>query len=208
MMEGIQKEYIFSLIENGDTERCISTCLDRVKLLMTYYTETSFSTHYKVLLLLSSQVKNLKQNKIIGIVDGPDYQSELNKITSNLIDWINDVEDVFWTQIQKHSIDEEIPELEDYIYKPKSFFFKKVKIYRFRAECNHDVEELMKLIGKNIMSITRTRGALPDTYVEFSTSLSLAQIRNAMRKVVDGHVMLQTVALKEDYTGERDYDLH
>lgn len=207
-MEGLHKEYIFSLIEKGDTVGSISICLDRIKLLMAYYPNISFSKHYKILLLLSGQINNLNQNKMLSLINNSDYQSEYNRITSNLIDCLNDIGDIFWYQISKRSDSGRVPELEEYIYKPKSFLFKKVYTYRFRAECNHDVEELMKLIGKKITSITRTRGVLPDTYVEFSTYLSLTQIRNAMSKVVDGHVMLQTVALKDDYTGERNYDLY
>ena len=37
------------------------------------------------------------------------------------------------------------------------------------------------------------------------TDQTLVGLRNLIRKVPDGHVMLQTVAPVKNYTGERDY---
>ena len=37
--------------------------------------------------------------------------------------------------------------------------------------------------------------------------MSIDDLRNEMRTIPDGHVMIQTVALAEDYTGERNYKL-
>jgi len=37
--------------------------------------------------------------------------------------------------------------------------------------------------------------------------MSLDDFRNEMKKIVDGHVMVQTVELEKDYTGERNYKL-
>ncbi|MBV6624652.1 MAG: hypothetical protein KI793_17235 [Rivularia sp. (in: Bacteria)] len=80
--------------------------------------------------------------------------------------------------------------------------------YKFRAECGHDVDELIKILSPHIHKITKTKDIdFPDMYVEMSTDLSLEEIQAAMRKVEDGHVMLQTVELKYDYTGNRKYFL-
>jgi hypothetical protein len=50
--------------------------------------------------------------------------------------------------------------------------------------------------------------SLPDTINELTVNtLTLEQLRDIMRKVVDGHVMVQTVQPKHLYTGERDFDL-
>jgi hypothetical protein len=76
--------------------------------------------------------------------------------------------------------------------------------YRFRAECQPDVEELRKLLGLNVVRITMTQEPpFPDVEVELATRLSLEELRAAMLKVVDGHVMVETVANKGEYTGER-----
>ena len=36
--------------------------------------------------------------------------------------------------------------------------------------------------------------------------MSINELKDLMRKVEDGHVMVQTVALEEKYTGERNID--
>jgi hypothetical protein len=43
--------------------------------------------------------------------------------------------------------------------------------------------------------------------VEVEVDLSLEELRDTMRRVVDGHVMVQTVARHNEYMGERDYDI-
>ncbi|MFN6572666.1 CHAT domain-containing protein [Dendronalium sp. ChiSLP03b] len=81
-------------------------------------------------------------------------------------------------------------------------------VFKFRAECDHDVNELDKLIGKHVKKIIKVRESLlPDVEVEIYVNLSLNELRNAMRKIEDGHVMVQTVAPKDKYTGERNYSL-
>jgi hypothetical protein len=80
--------------------------------------------------------------------------------------------------------------------------------FRFRAECQHDVDELRRLLGLEINTITMTQSPpFPDVEVELITGLSLEQIRDIMCRVDDGHVMVQTVAPSHDYTGERNYEL-
>ena len=46
-----------------------------------------------------------------------------------------------------------------------------------------------------------------DNNVEIDVNISLEQLRNAMRRVTDGLVMVQTVAPKDEYTGERNCSL-
>ncbi len=80
--------------------------------------------------------------------------------------------------------------------------------YRFRAECQVDVDELRRLIGTKLDRITIVNTApYPDVEVEIETSFSLDELRNLMRQVLDGHVMVQTVAPITEYTGERNYEL-
>jgi hypothetical protein len=82
------------------------------------------------------------------------------------------------------------------------------RVYRFRAECEHDVDELRRLLGAKFERITITNSPpFPDVEVELKIGLSLEDLRDVMRRVDDGHVMIQTVAQSEEYTGERDYKL-
>ena len=81
-------------------------------------------------------------------------------------------------------------------------------IYRFRAECQPDVDNLRSLLGGHFDKITIINSPpFPDVEVELETDLLLEELRAVMRRVVDGHVMVQTVASRDEYTGERDYDL-
>ena len=79
--------------------------------------------------------------------------------------------------------------------------------FKFRAECETDVNKLRKIMGRRCHKTVKEIGCFPDTEVDLYTTMSLDDLRNEMRKITDGHVMLQTVALAEDYTGERNYEL-
>ncbi|AFY58982.1 hypothetical protein Riv7116_6660 [Rivularia sp. PCC 7116] len=77
---------------------------------------------------------------------------------------------------------------------------------KFRAECEHDVNELIKTLSPHIKQITKIKdNDFPDMYVEMSVYLSLEEIQAKIKDIEDGHVMLETVELKNDYTGERKY---
>ena len=82
------------------------------------------------------------------------------------------------------------------------------RVYRFRAEGQADVDELHRLLGTKIDRITTVNSPpFPDVEVEVEVDLSLEELRDTMRRVVDGHVMVQTVARHNEYMGERDYDI-
>jgi hypothetical protein len=82
------------------------------------------------------------------------------------------------------------------------------RVYRFRAECQHDVDTLRCLLGLKVDKITMSQEPpFPDVEVSLETALSLEELRDVMRRVVDGHVMVETVARGEAYTGERAYEL-
>ncbi|AXK38526.1 hypothetical protein [Crenobacter cavernae] len=85
-------------------------------------------------------------------------------------------------------------------------------IYSFRAECQADVkrfhQECLK-VGLITALQAKPDDQFPDVEVELQTDASLEALRNVMRRVVDGHVMLQTLRecpLAENSL-ERDYDL-
>jgi len=80
--------------------------------------------------------------------------------------------------------------------------------YKFRSECAHDISELRKLMSTDIISIQMKQAYFPDNHVDLVTALSLSDVRDKMRQVEDGHVMLQTVQYYYEYSGERDFDLH
>jgi CHAT domain-containing protein len=80
--------------------------------------------------------------------------------------------------------------------------------YRFRAECQADVDKLRRILGTRLDKITIVNSPpFPDVEVEAEADLSLEELRDTMRRVVAGHVMVQTVARRNEYTGERDYDI-
>lgn len=80
--------------------------------------------------------------------------------------------------------------------------------YKFKAECQENVDELMnKLSDKQaVVDQIIPDEYLPDVEVLISLgSLTLSELRDAMREVEDGHIMVQTLAPEESYTGKRDY---
>ncbi|WP_065306354.1 hypothetical protein [Janthinobacterium psychrotolerans] len=84
--------------------------------------------------------------------------------------------------------------------------------FSFRAECPTDVTEFMSACAAAGVTTSLTAqpdGEFPDVEVELEASVDLNTLRDVIRAIIDGHVMLQT--LKEcrlkDNTLERDYEL-
>lgn len=80
--------------------------------------------------------------------------------------------------------------------------------YRFRAESPADIGALLAFHGKDRfcfqqLEITIDRG---EPICSFSSTMTLDEIRRSMWRVIDGHVMAQTVQLADEFTGERDHD--
>ena len=75
-------------------------------------------------------------------------------------------------------------------------------VFKFRAECVHDVEQAAKALNVNMQIVERYAG-LPDVVAEFHSPRTLDFIRGALSTIVDGHVMLETVQPKALYTGDR-----
>ncbi len=77
--------------------------------------------------------------------------------------------------------------------------------YRFRAECRVDITKLQNRLPnlRYNLSIVPHAG-VGDCEATLEIALPLEELRDVMRKVVDGHVMVQTLALTENYTGERN----
>ncbi|MGQ4646212.1 caspase, EACC1-associated type [Lyngbya aestuarii] len=70
------------------------------------------------------------------------------------------------------------------------------RLYRFRAECQADVDQLSQILDKRVKKITILRDLrFPDVeMVEIEVDLSLKELRDVMRQIVDSHVMVQRVA--------------
>lgn len=84
-----------------------------------------------------------------------------------------------------------------------------MSIYRFRAEVRSDADNLYRNIADKVEYVTMTiKPPFPDVEVEIETDMSLNDLRDEMRAVPDGHVMLQTVATTDKYTGERNFSLN
>ncbi|HEP6430609.1 TPA: hypothetical protein VDB83_004932 [Burkholderia cenocepacia] len=87
------------------------------------------------------------------------------------------------------------------------------KNFSFRAECAADVERLQQACEKHGLAAVWTvhsDGISPDVEVDLKSMSSLKVLREVVREVVDGHVMLQTLRecpLAENSL-EHDYNLH
>jgi len=83
--------------------------------------------------------------------------------------------------------------------------------YKFRAECQEDIDRLFELLPPGIVKwfeITPFPDGpqFPDRECTITTiGLKKRNIKAYMRQVKDGHVMVETLALKNKYTGERTY---
>jgi DNA replication protein DnaC len=86
----------------------------------------------------------------------------------------------------------------------------KLKTYKLRAECIADLQqaiEKLKPLLKTAKIYFPDSKSFPDCDFEFETELALDEIQMSLLDILDGHVMAQTVALIEGYTGERDYSI-
>ena len=83
-------------------------------------------------------------------------------------------------------------------------------IYKFRAECQPDVDALTTLLGDKLINLQAAieDPAHPDLVctIEVVPTLTLESLKNTMAKVEDGYIMYETVALTDQYTGERNFE--
>lgn len=98
-------------------------------------------------------------------------------------------------------------------------------IYSFRAECPVDVASFILAVNKfnedikdeaDLLTVERPTMAplfadekTPEMTLEFESTGTLDELRDVLRSISDGHVMLQTLrpCLMLDNSLERDYDL-
>jgi hypothetical protein len=75
--------------------------------------------------------------------------------------------------------------------------------YKMRAECAADLGRFLAQVTVNTFAAERFEN-FPDMEASFTSPLTLEQIRMLIAQIEDGHVMLETVSLAKDYTGERN----
>ncbi len=205
------KEYLIELVAAGKIEEVIEESLDRVKFMVSTADSDQHIDIFKGILMLSRRMRDIKQNQIMGIFSNQEIQIEKNNITASLIDWIGYLPQEYWSFNPSHIFDFNVEnKYPSHTRFPFPFSNKrKLFVYKFRAECEHDVNELRRILRYKFYTLTKTiHPYLPDTIVELATSYTLQELQDYIREITDGHVMLQTIALKEDYTGERNYGLH
>jgi hypothetical protein len=83
--------------------------------------------------------------------------------------------------------------------------------YKFRAECVGDVDRLRKSLARRkipaVLEEKQIAQGLPDVEVTLRASgRAIDSIHFCMRILQDAHVMFQTLAPSEVYSGERDFD--
>ncbi len=68
-------------------------------------------------------------------------------------------------------------------------------IYRFRAECVGDVGALCMILGARVRKLEfETQLPFPDVDAKMEAEIEIEELREAMRKTEDGHVMAESVA--------------
>ena len=83
--------------------------------------------------------------------------------------------------------------------------------YKFRAECLRDAELFFAEISEFAASyrkITPSEFGDVDAMFVLSSDISPRDLLWAASRIADGHVVVQTLELEANYTGERDYDRH
>lgn len=84
-----------------------------------------------------------------------------------------------------------------------------INTYRFRAECEADVEVLKLLlpghyvITGETLQVEGKEVPIPDVTVLLTTTKSLEEVIQKINSVTDGHVMAETVQFATEYTGIR-----
>jgi hypothetical protein len=82
-------------------------------------------------------------------------------------------------------------------------------VFKFRAECMRDVGEVLLRVHASEVRIEAIAHDLPDVVATLTAPritgkpLDLASFKAVLAEIADGRFMVETVALAEEYTGER-----
>ena len=84
------------------------------------------------------------------------------------------------------------------------------KAYGFRAECQHDINELVKVLKdqeiQHVLYTQKDEDPYPDVEGVIFSTATLEELIKITRMVPDGHIMTDTIQPIALYTGERDWD--
>ena len=84
------------------------------------------------------------------------------------------------------------------------------KTYGFRAECQHDINELVKVLKdqeiQHVLYTQKDEDPYPDVEGVIFSTATLEELIKITRMVPDGHIMTDTIQPIALYTGERDWD--
>jgi hypothetical protein len=85
-------------------------------------------------------------------------------------------------------------------------------LVKFRAECQRDVDRFLEILPSHYLvsyKITKQeieKVRIPDVDCEIEVrDMTIPDLVDLMSHITDTHVMQQTIALAENYTGIRDY---
>lgn len=78
--------------------------------------------------------------------------------------------------------------------------------YKFRAECRYDIMLFIKKSYKDLFDYKLIPDQTPysDVEFEFSSNLTLYELKIILRDIIDSHIMLDTINYYDDYTGVRN----
>lgn len=81
--------------------------------------------------------------------------------------------------------------------------------YKLRAECSRDIQRFFEMVNPKQVGKFKMIGSskFPDVELIFKSKLKLNELISILSKIEDCHVMVETINLKSNYTGERDYNL-
>lgn len=74
--------------------------------------------------------------------------------------------------------------------------------FKFRSECILDVTRFLNLIEVQSVEITKA-ATFPDCVVILESKLKLETLVECAQCIPDGHVIVETLQLEENYTGDR-----
>lgn len=87
-----------------------------------------------------------------------------------------------------------------------------INTFSARAECNRDMIELLKadIWFKRLRWEPMFEDCGAEILIEFETNATLEELRAELRKIIDTHVLLQTLRQcpLKDNSLKRDWDLH
>lgn len=75
--------------------------------------------------------------------------------------------------------------------------------YKMYAECAHDVGVFIQLVRPLTLTMAPAEPGWNEPDVEFCSHLTLQELRDMMREIVDGHSMRESLNYADKYTGER-----